>query len=99
MYDVIIVGAGPAGLYGAYEYATKNPQFKVLMIDRGLDITKRRCPILEGKLKKCPVNTKGYSGCYPACSITSGFGDSGAYSDGNLILLLSLVVDDRILTS
>ncbi|NMA05532.1 MAG: NAD(P)/FAD-dependent oxidoreductase [Acholeplasmataceae bacterium] len=82
MYDVIIVGAGPAGLYGAYEYALKNPNFKVLMIDRGLDITKRRCPILEGKLKKCPVNTKGYAGCYPACSITSGFGGSGAYSDG-----------------
>ena len=82
MYDVIIVGAGPAGLYGAYEYAIKNPNFKVLMIDRGLDINKRRCPILEGKLKKCPVNTKGYAGCYPACSITAGFGGSGAYSDG-----------------
>ncbi|MFA5719768.1 MAG: hypothetical protein WC939_01765, partial [Acholeplasmataceae bacterium] len=82
MYDVIIVGAGPAGLYGAYEYALKNPNFKVLMIDRGLDIHKRRCPILEGKLQKCPTNTKGYAGCYPACSITAGFGGSGAYSDG-----------------
>ena len=92
MYDVIIVGAGPAGLYGAYEYALKNPNFKVLMIDRGLDITKRRCPILEGKLKKCPVNTKGYAGCYPACSITSGLVVVEHILMVSLILLLSLVV-------
>lgn len=82
MYDVIIVGAGPAGLYGAYELALKNPSSKVLLIDKGHDIKNRRCPILEGKLTKCPANPKGYLGCYPACSITAGFGGSGAYSDG-----------------
>jgi len=81
-YDVIIVGAGPAGLYGAYEYALKNPDFKVLMLDRGHNIKNRKCPILMGKLTKCPVDTKGHAGCHPACSITSGFGGSGAYSDG-----------------
>lgn len=81
-WDVIIVGAGPAGLYGAYEYAKTSPELKVLMLDRGLEIRKRRCPILEGKLQKCPENSKGYASCYPACSITAGFGGSGAYSDG-----------------
>ena len=82
MYDVIIVGAGPAGLYCAYEFSRKAPELKVLVIEKGLDIYKRRCPILEGKLDKCPVDKKGVVGCYPACSITSGFGGSGAYSDG-----------------
>lgn len=82
MYDCIIVGAGPAGLYGAYEFALKAPDYKILLIDRGHDIKNRKCPILQGKLTKCPTNPKGYLGCYPACSITSGFGGSGAYSDG-----------------
>ncbi len=82
MYDCIIVGAGPAGLYSAYEFALKAPNYKILLIDRGHDIKDRKCPILKGKLTKCPTNPKGYLGCYPACSITSGFGGSGAYSDG-----------------
>ena len=82
MYDVIIVGAGPAGLYCAYEFSRKAPELKVLVLEKGLDIYKRRCPILEGKLEKCPVDKKVVAGCYPACSITSGFGGSGAYSDG-----------------
>ncbi len=81
-YDVIVVGAGPAGLFFAYEMMKKSSNAKVLMIDRGLDIYHRRCPILEGKLDKCPTDPKGVSGCYPACSITSGFGGAGAYSDG-----------------
>lgn len=82
MYDVIIVGAGPAGLYSAYEFSLLNPNLKILMIEKGYDIYHRRCPILEGKLEKCPTNKEGYIGCHPACSITSGFGGSGAYSDG-----------------
>jgi len=82
LYDAIIVGAGPAGLYSAYEFALKAPHLKILLIDKGHDIEKRKCPILEGKLTKCPPNPKGYLGCYPACSITAGFGGSGAYSDG-----------------
>ncbi len=81
-YDVIVVGAGPAGIFFAYEMMLKSNKTKVLLIDRGEDIYNRRCPILEGKLDKCPQNPKGVSGCYPACAITSGFGGAGAYSDG-----------------
>ena len=51
------------------------------LVDKGLDIYKRRCPILEHKIKKCPV-IKDHVGCMPACSITNGFGGAGAYSDG-----------------
>ncbi len=82
MYDVIIVGAGPAGIYSSYELITKRPDLKVLLVDKGLDIYHRHCPVLEHKLEKCPVNKNGVAGCYPACSITNGFGGAGAYSDG-----------------
>ncbi len=81
-YDVIVVGAGPAGYFCAYELIKKDPTKKICLIDRGLDIRNRHCPVLEHKLGKCPVNAKGYRECYPACSITSGFGGAGAYSDG-----------------
>jgi len=81
-YDVIIVGAGPCGYFAAYELTEKNPSLKVLLIDKGNPIERRRCPVLEHKIEKCPLNTKGYNECYPACSITNGFGGAGAYSDG-----------------
>lgn len=82
-YDVIIVGAGPAGIYASYELAEKSNK-SVLLVDKGLDIYRRKCPILEGKIDKCPAATrkKDYAGCFPACSITDGFGGAGAYSDG-----------------
>ena len=81
-YDVIIVGAGPSGYMCAYELAAKKPELKILLLDRGKNIYERKCPILEHKLEKCPINQKGIRGCFPACSITSGFGGAGAYSDG-----------------
>ncbi len=81
-YDVIVVGAGPAGIFTCYELIEKSPKLKVLLVDKGLDIFARRCPILEKKIDKCPENREGVSGCYPSCSITSGFGGAGAYSDG-----------------
>ena len=81
-YDVIIVGAGPCGYFAAYELTKKNPSLKILLLDKGNPIEKRRCPVLEHRLDKCPVNVKGYNECYPACSITNGFGGAGAYSDG-----------------
>ncbi|MGG1599330.1 NAD(P)/FAD-dependent oxidoreductase [Paenibacillus naphthalenovorans] len=83
-YDVIIVGAGPAGIFAAYELTLKAPQLKVLLIDKGHDIDSRRCPILEEKIQLCPppAGKKEYAGCLPACSITAGFGGAGAYSDG-----------------
>jgi len=81
-YDVVVVGAGPAGIYTCYELMSKAPNLKVLLIDKGHDIYQRRCPILEKKIDKCPINREGISSCYPACSITNGFGGAGAYSDG-----------------
>ncbi|WP_232697293.1 NAD(P)/FAD-dependent oxidoreductase [Brevibacillus daliensis] len=83
-YDVIIVGAGPAGIFTAYELIHKNPQLQILLVEKGHDIYSRRCPILEKKISKCPPATgrKEFSGCLPACSITNGFGGAGAYSDG-----------------
>ncbi len=81
-YDVIIVGAGPMGYFTAYELMTKSPEKSVLLIDKGHDIYNRKCPILLGKIKQCPQDINGYSGCKPACSMTCGFGGSGAYSDG-----------------
>lgn len=80
-YDIIIVGAGPAGIFASYELMLKCPDKKVLLIDKGHDINDRHCPILEHKIKKCPI-IGGESGCKPACSMTSGFGGCGAYSDG-----------------
>lgn len=83
-YDVIVVGAGPAGIFTCYELSLKMPHAKVLLIDKGHDIYKRNCPILQKKIQKCPPATsrKEFAGCLPACSITNGFGGAGAYSDG-----------------
>lgn len=83
-YDVIIVGAGPSGIFAAYEFTLKAPHYKVLLIDKGHDIYRRNCPILQKKIEKCPPSNKmkDFAGCLPACSITNGFGGAGAYSDG-----------------
>lgn len=83
-YDVIVVGAGPTGIFTCYELVLKSPGKKVLLIDKGRDIYKRVCPILQKKSVKCPPATdkKNHAGCVPTCSITNGFGGAGAYSDG-----------------
>ncbi|AEG62006.1 NAD(P)/FAD-dependent oxidoreductase [Desulforamulus ruminis] len=83
-YDVIVVGAGPAGIFTCYELVLKAPHLKVLLIDKGRDIYKRQCPILQKKQVKCPPpnEKKEVAGCLPACSVTNGFGGAGAYSDG-----------------
>lgn len=75
-YDVIIIGAGPSGIFCAYELKAKRPDLKVLMIEKGRSIEKRVCP--KRKTKKCV-------GCVP-CSITTGFAGAGAFSDGKLSL-------------
>ncbi|KNF07933.1 hypothetical protein CLPU_11c01020 [Gottschalkia purinilytica] len=75
-YDVIIIGAGPSGIFTAYELIKNNKDLKVLMIEKGRSIEKRICPKRE--LYKCV-------GCKP-CSITTGFAGAGAYSDGKLSL-------------
>ncbi len=76
-YDCIIVGAGPAGIFLAYELSLVAPSLKVGLFDKGNNIYDRNCPIKLGKIKKCPPGA-----CKPACSITAGFGGAGAYSDG-----------------
>lgn len=74
-YDVVIVGAGPAGLFAAYELITKNKDLKILLLDKGRLATNRSCPMNKGK-SNC-VN------CNP-CQILSGFGGAGTFSDGKL---------------
>lgn len=81
-YDVIIVGAGPMGIFTAYELMMISPEKSVLLIDKGNDIYDRNCPIIAKKVKQCPKDIYGKSGCKPSCSMTCGFGGSGAYSDG-----------------
>ena len=81
-YDAIIIGAGPMGIFTAYELMLKSPELNVLLIDKGQDIYHRVCPIISKKIKQCPKDMYGNSGCKPACSITCGFGGAGAYSDG-----------------
>ena len=75
-YDVIIIGAGPSGIFCAYELIRQKPDMKVLMIEKGRSIEKRQCP--KRKTKVCV-------GCQP-CSITTGFAGAGAFSDGKLSL-------------
>ncbi len=81
-YDVIIVGAGPAGIMASYELSMKAPNLKVLLVDKGQDVMDRHCPIKDKKIKSCPIIKDNEPGCLPACSITAGFGGAGAYSDG-----------------
>jgi len=54
-YDVIVVGAGPAGIFACYELTLKAPQAKVLLVEKGNDILHRSCPIKEGKIQFCPL--------------------------------------------
>ena len=75
-YDVIIIGAGPGGIFCAYELMEQAPDLKVLMIEKGRSIEKRVCP---------KRTTKQCVGCKP-CSITTGFAGAGAFSDGKLSL-------------
>ncbi|MCE5195690.1 MAG: NAD(P)/FAD-dependent oxidoreductase [Negativicutes bacterium] len=76
-YDVIIIGAGPAGIFAAAELARKKPNWRILILEKGNDIQKRYCP-MHDKHIPC-IHCKN-------CSITSGWGGAGAYSDGKLTL-------------
>ncbi len=83
-YDVIIVGAGPAGLFSAYELIEKNKDLKICLIDQGKLAKNRVCPMK--KTGKC-VN------CQP-CNILSGFGGAGTFSDGKLNFIPKLGKSD-----
>ena len=65
-YDVIIIGAGPGGIFGAYELIEKNPDCKIAVFEAGHELAKRKCPIDGKKIKSC-ISCK-------SCSIMSGFG-------------------------
>ena len=76
-YDVIIVGAGPAGIFTALEMIKKDSKKKILLLEKGAPVDKRHCPKEE---------TKTCVNCKPYCHITTGFSGAGAFSDGKLSL-------------
>ena len=73
-YDVIIIGAGPGGIFTAYELMKEKSECKVAVFEAGHALEKRRCPIDGERIKSC-------IGC-PSCAIMNGFGGAGAFSDG-----------------
>ena len=75
MYDVVIIGAGPAGLFAAYELITNNKDLKVAIIERGNLVKNRVCPMNKNKV--------ACQNCNP-CAILSGYGGAGTFSDGKL---------------
>ncbi|MGD1076366.1 MAG: NAD(P)/FAD-dependent oxidoreductase, partial [Thermodesulfovibrionales bacterium] len=76
-YDVVIVGAGPAGIFSALELIEEGKGLKILLVEKGKDIDKRLCPMGRGEptCSKCPE-----------CDLLSGWGGAGAFSDGKLTL-------------
>ena len=84
-YDVVIIGAGPAGLFAAYELINSNKKLNILLIDRGYKVKKR----------VCPMNKKGVpcQNCNP-CAILSGYGGAGTFSDGKLNFIPKLGKSD-----
>ena len=85
MYDVAIIGAGPAGLFTAYELITKNKKLKVVIIDKGFKVKNRVCP-----MNKLGVSCRN---CNP-CNILSGYGGAGTFSDGKLNFIPKLGKSD-----
>lgn len=83
-YDVVIVGAGPAGLFAAYELITNNKDLKILLLDEGRFANKRVCPMT---VKKECVNCT-------TCNILSGYGGAGTFSDGKLNFIPKLGKSD-----
>ena len=73
-YDVMIIGAGPGGIFSAYELCLKKPGLKIAVFEKGRILEERRCPIDGKKVTKC-------ANC-PTCAIMNGFGGAGAFSDG-----------------
>ncbi len=83
-YDVVIIGAGPAGLFTAYELIEKDKKLKILLLDQGRFAAKRICPMKKGE--KC-------TNCHP-CQILSGYGGAGTFSDGKLNFIPKLGKSD-----
>lgn len=87
MYDVVIIGAGPAGLFSAYELITNNKKLKILLLDQGKFAKNRVCPMNKNKIP-C-VN------CNP-CNIMAGYGGAGTFSDGKLNFVPKLGKSDLL---
>lgn len=73
-YDIIIIGAGPGGIFSAYELLRNKPELKIGVFEAGAPLNKRKCPIDGKKIKSC-IHCK-------SCAIMNGFGGAGAFSDG-----------------
>lgn len=84
-YDVAIIGAGPAGLFSAYELVTKNNKLKIIILDKGFQVKNRVCP-----MNKLGIPCKN---CNP-CAILSGYGGAGTFSDGKLNFIPKLGKSD-----
>ena len=84
-YDVVIVGAGPAGLFAAYELITKNKTLKIALLDKGKKVSNRYCPMNK--------NGTQCANCNP-CQILSGYGGAGTFSDGKLNFIPKLGKSD-----
>lgn len=84
-YDVIIVGAGPAGLFAAYELITQNTNLKIAVMDKGFRVKKRMCPMNKNGI---PCQN-----CNP-CAILAGYGGAGTFSDGKLNFIPTLGKSD-----
>ncbi len=74
MYDVMIIGAGPGGIFSAYELVKRMPELKIAVFEAGNELSGRHCPIDGEKIKSC-IKCK-------TCAIMNGFGGAGAFSDG-----------------
>ena len=85
MYDVVIIGAGPAGLFAAYELIEKNKKLKIAILEKGSSVQNRVCP-----MNKLGVACKN---CNP-CGILSGYGGAGTFSDGKLNFIPKLGKSD-----
>lgn len=77
-YDIAIIGGGIGGLMNTYELATKKPELRILLLEKGHDIEKRVCPIVAGRVPACIR-------C-PSCAIMEGLAGAGAFSDGKYVI-------------
>ena len=84
--DVVIIGGGISGLMAAHRLSEKNPKLKIILLEKGHDITRRLCPIIEGKVPSC-INC-------PTCGVMEGLAGAGAFSDGKYIISTDLITAD-----